>query len=217
MAPVHASRRELSVRGPIALGAAALAALGVLGGVGALTVGPHPGGSAPQQIPVSAVATTTNVDPEPGSGDEQKLIDLLPPGYGPKSCHTPKGKPANAIATLDCFDNSSPGGPTIARYSLFSDATALESSFRNRTLKDVTATPCPNGDKSPGTWGYGADAPDAGSLVCGTDPSNSNNPTVGWTENALLFQAVTEGPDLEALYKWWQRLPGPPQGKVGRS
>jgi serine/threonine-protein kinase len=223
MGPIRHSRKDIGVRSPITVGAAAFAALGLIGGVGVFAGGSETGVPAPQQIPMSVVATTASIGPQPGSAatvpartmgtgddpaspnasaDEQKLMGLLPAGYGPDSCQIVTNRPPSAAATVDCWNNSSPGGPA-ARYLLYPDTKALAASFHNRTLKDITVTPCPNGATSPGNWGYGSGTDVAGEKACGTDSSNSNSAVVTWTENETLMQAVAEGPDLDALYKWW--------------
>jgi serine/threonine kinase PknH len=211
-----------------ALGAVALAAL-VSGGLAAWVGEAGRNAPMPQEIRVSPVNTTTNViEPMPGltvprargatagpntgtgqlNSAQQQLINILPAGYGPDSCQPVEQPVRNAVATVDCFDNSMPGGPAAARYSLFKDAQALAASFHNGTLNQVTVTPCPNGGSSPGEWVYGSATEVAGEKMCGTDPDN-NNATVGWTENSLLLQGVAEGPNLDALYNWWMHPSGP--------
>ncbi|HEY7050833.1 MAG TPA: hypothetical protein VH496_01680 [Mycobacterium sp.] len=225
----HLSNDARRRAAPAALG---VVALGALGGIAVYLDAPHQGSQAVHQVEVSAVATTTDTTGQPASdagsapaaknlqgvqggsvtgalsAQEQQLIGILPSGYGPNSCQPVTKRPTNAIATVDCGQNSGQGGPALARYSLYPDSQSLEASFTNRTLNDITVVSCPNGNASPGKWHYGAQGETVGSIVCGTDPDNNNSPVVGWTDDTTLLQAVVEGPDLDALYAWWEH-PGP--------
>jgi hypothetical protein len=221
----RARRRRLA---PTVVGAAALA---VLGGLGVVLGSTTHAGLTPRQIAVSVVATTsTSAGPLVGqrslpaqqahaaaqlSSAQQQLVGLLPPGYGANACQSVTPPVTGGVATVDCFNNSAPGGPTAARYSLFSDQPTMDGSFQ-RTLAEVTAQPCPGGGTSPGTWNFsGTPTQAAGSIVCGavTDPTSA---AVAWTDDANLLEGVAEGPDVSSLYNWWANPPaaGPQSQRV---
>ena len=74
---------------------------------------------------VTAAAVTVSA---PAAADPQSdLTGLLPAGYRSDSC-SPVADPA-ALVALTCGENSLPGGPTSATYSLFADQKAGEGAF----------------------------------------------------------------------------------------
>lgn len=82
---------------------------------------------------------------------------MVPAGY--ESCEAVKPPVSGALATAQCGQNSSPGGPQSATYSLFQDVDALDDAFQRGNDED-TLQPCPDGSDSPGTWDYDS-TPDA--------------------------------------------------------
>ena len=191
----------------IGLAAVALAAVIALATAGVFT-----GGGKPSPTPTasaSSSATSTSVSESarpvgasaPLSGDNARLLALLPRGYGSDSC-TPVDPPVeDALATLDCTGNSEPGGPTSSRYSLFADANALARQFQLTVNEDAALT-CPgNSDATPGTWHYNSTPnQEAGSVACGT---YKGTPEVVWTNGPQLVLGDAQGPDLNAVHRWW--------------
>ena len=100
------------------------------------------------------------------------------------------------------YDNS----PAYARFTLYNDLDALTGDFQS-TADGMALSPCPEGNTSPGTWSYGSDPGQvAGKIVCG---SIVDRPDIAWTRDAaLLLSTVNGGPDLNGLYRWWQRYGG---------
>jgi serine/threonine kinase PknH len=211
------------------VGAGAVALLGMLGGMGAWWGAPHQGSPIPQRILVSAVDTTTTVAPADQavspvpqalpaaqnttgqlSAAQQQLMGLIPPGYGPNSCQGVTPPATNAVATVDCANNTAAGGPTIARYSLFSDQQGLDNAFNSLSSAVTVQSTCPDGTPSPNSWHWNSNPNQpAGQILCGSDSSNSNNAVVAWTENSALFMAGAEGPNASNLLNWWNNTPLP--------
>ena len=213
----------------LVVGAIALAALAVLGAVGATLAGtPAPGGRS--AISVENVATTTNSSttttssttstsasattstgastatstPTPtASSALDNLYRVLPPGYNATSCGPSDDPTPQALATVNCGAPEGASGPTNARFSLFADANALASQFQDGVNADA-ASQCPGSIDSPRSWSYDATpAFNAGSMVCGT---HNNAPVLMWTKNDVLLLGQVQGPDLSSLYGWWLSL-----------
>ena len=56
-------------------------------------------------------------------------------------------------ASLDCAENSLPGGPTSAFYELFANPDALADQFQTDvSAKHPHPLPCPEGQPLPGSW-----------------------------------------------------------------
>jgi serine/threonine-protein kinase len=110
------------------LGALALGVLTVFGGAGILLGSPPrpapPAGSTTAPISITEVATSTTPAPTAQlTADQQRVLNMVPPGYPPGSCRAvanPAPMP-DAIAALDCYNNTNPGGPALARYTLLPD------------------------------------------------------------------------------------------------
>lgn len=189
-----------------ALGSAALAALVVLGVVG-LWLGTSTGGRTAVRIPVADVATSMMPRDPALTPQQQQLLNVIPPGYAPGACQPSVNPPPlpNTVASLDCFNNSLPGGPTTARYELFADQNALNNQYQV-DVNSAALQPCPGNDASPGNWNFKND-PNAvaGSVMCFN--VNNNTPDVEWSNNQYLTIADTQGADLAGLYNWWKHLP----------
>ena len=151
---------------------------------------------------VSAAADPT-VQLSPG---EQQIIRLLPAGYTANSCLRAVNPFANSVASLDCSQGAESNSPAYARFTLYNDLDALTGDFQS-TADGMALSPCPEGNTSPGTWSYGSDPGQvAGKIVCG---SIEDRPDIAWTRDAaLLLSTVNGGPDLNGLYRWWQRYGG---------
>ena len=135
------------------------------------------------------------------SGASARLMTLLPDGYGPGACKT-IDPVTDALATVDCEKNTQPGGPDVARYSLFGDQATLDRHFSSAIKEDDEMLMCPGSNvQSPTTWHY-TSTPDKveGQVACGT---YKGGPDVVWTRNTDLLLADGQGPDLPALHAWW--------------
>jgi hypothetical protein len=178
-------------------GSAALAALTALG---AFTFVPAPRAAA------------TDFSPQ-----EQQIANELPVGFDPGSCTTaanPPG-PSNAVASLDCRQNSAPNAPKNGRFTLFADPVAMGTDFQNAANPgpQYAPTPCPGATGSPSAWNYTAtpDQPE-GDIVCGTF---QGSPDIQWTRSSqLLILDVMGSSDLNSLYQWWARY-GDPRSQQG--
>jgi len=190
--------RPLLVRG-----AGACAAVAVLLGIGAAVLffdRDEPGSSKA----VTGLATHT-VPVSEFTPAEKQIVGLLPPGYVAGACTRATDAFANAVASLDCTQNANSDTPTYARFTLYKDLDALTGDFQT-TARGMVLSPCPGGSVSPapGTWTSGSNTDRiSGWVVCGSVQDRAN---IAWTRDAqLLLSTVNGGPDLNALYQWWQQ------------
>jgi len=133
---------------------------------------------------------------------DSKLMALLPAGYDNAACDVVAPPATGALATVDCGQASTPGGPANARYSLFADQATLDSSFDVAIKENSELFQCPgSGIDSPTTWHY-TDTPDKaeGRIACGT---YNNGPDLVWSKNSDLLLADAQGPNMDDLHKWW--------------
>ena len=142
-----------------------------------------------------SAAPTASADPY------DDLIGMLPPGYGPDSCHPIDNPPKAALALLECGPNSLPGGPSHARYLLYADPALVSSIFGGITKEpDRTLIPCFRGDTAaPGNWGNSAGT-DGGMLTCSTSGGAAE---LTWTSHSSHLIAHADASDVTALYDWW--------------
>jgi serine/threonine protein kinase len=161
-----------------------------LGGVGIwFVVKPH---FSSTSMPTTTTRTTTAV-----TAYDSQLLGLLPSGYSPSACEV-KDPIADALSTWECDQNSSPGGPVTARYSLFPDRVTLNNQFRELVKYDEQWVQCPGSDKdSPIMWAEGQ-------VACGIYNNNAN---IAWTnESDLLLADVQGATKLGDLYAWWLKV-----------
>jgi serine/threonine-protein kinase len=133
---------------------------------------------------------------------DSKLMAMLPAGYGNDTCQEVHPPATGALATVDCAQTSTPGGPANARYSLFADQPTLDSHFDVAIKENSELFQCPgSGIDSPTTWHY-TDTPAKveGRIACGT---YDNRPDLVWSKNTDLLLADTQGPNMDDLHKWW--------------
>lgn len=149
------------------------------------------------------------------SDDEQKIVNLLPPGFAPSGCVTATNPPppSDAAASLQCTASAGPNGPATGRFTLWRDVNTMSDDFQSQTGGSTwfTPSPCPGVGGSPGTWSYN-NTPDqaSGEVLCG---SYQGAPNVEWTRNAqLLTLDVNGGPDIDGLFKWWSSSGNPDGG-----
>ena len=164
----------------------------------------------------ATTAETTTAPPVRNTEAEGRLMRMLPPGYPPGSCR-PVDLPARATASVDCANNSDPGGPTSATYSLAVDPPALGAALI-AAIRPEAIVVCPGTSshrdrgavagtvaQSPGPWRRNATPQSvSGILVCGIQ---DNVATVAWTDVERMLVSVIcsgpSGPTLEQLYLWW--------------
>jgi serine/threonine kinase PknH len=147
-----------------------------------------------------SISTTTAT---PAIQPLQRLYAVLPRAYTSNNCSPADSPNSQALATVECKKTSDPDSPTYAAFSLYPSAAALDKAFNDGVTED-TVTPCPHGGDSPGSWHTQA-APKvtSGSVLCGT---YNNGPDLLWTQNKELLIGDIQGPDLNALYRFWQDL-----------
>jgi serine/threonine kinase PknH len=201
---------------PIGIAAAAIALVG-LGGFGVWLV-VKPSSSTPQSMPTmsttASMTTTRTTSSTPATtggttattggtaADDSRLLNLLPSGFASNVCQPVHPPVTDALATVDCDQNSSPGGPASSRYSLFADLDTLNKHYQQSIKADSQLVQCPgSGVDSPTTWHYKS-TPDvvAGQVACGT---YQNNPDVTWTKESDLVIGDAQGPKLDELHQWW--------------
>ncbi len=153
------------------------------------------------EITETTERTRTSEPDSPGSLENQ-LLGLLPRDYAPGTCQVVHPPVTGALATVDCGQSTSPGGPAASRYSLFADQGQLSGHFDDAIKGDSELLQCPgSGIDSPTTWHYTDSAQRAeGSIACGT---YNNGPDITWTKNSDLLIGNIQAPDLAALHQWW--------------
>ena len=174
----------------------------VLSAVVAIVISRLPGGSSSTALP-SGRPSISNTTTSPANQPLQRLFQLLPQGYNSHNCARIDSPNRQALATVQCGQTSDPRSPTAAAFSLYPDATALDNAFQNGIDED-TVTQCPDGKQSPATW-QSDSAPNvpAGSVLCGKYDNRSD---LMWTQTKALLLGDIQGPDLNALYQFWQDL-----------
>jgi len=194
-------RARTLVLGMVAIGLVVLAA-GVAVVI-AVVIARHSSGGSSPGVPGARPSSTTSRTVTPANQPVQTLYHLLPQGYNSNNCSPVSSPNRQALATLQCGQTSDPHSPASAAFSLYPNVTALANAFQNAVDED-TVTQCPNGNQSPGTWATDA-APNvsAGSVFCG---NYDNRPDLMWTNNHDLLLSDIQGPDLNALYQFWQDL-----------
>jgi hypothetical protein len=129
-----------------------------------------------------------------------------PPGYPTGSCRLSANPPPSpgVVAAVDCFNNTLPGGPPVARYEEFADQNTLNNAFQT-DVRGAALQPCPGSSGSaPGTWNATSPPPASGSVICYT--SSDNMAHVEWTNTPDRVKANASGPDMASLYGWWHGL-----------
>lgn len=182
----------------VLLGAITLAVIVVVGGLIFWMVRP-----SAETPPSPSAASTTSVSATPDAEAQTRLSRMLPAGYPAGSCKA-AGAPKDALAQVTCDNNSDPGGPMSATYTLARNKAALDATF-NAVVQTSTRVNCPGNIQSPGPWRRNA-TPDktSGILYCGTQ---DGRPLVAWTDDARLIvnavQSGPQGPTFDELYAWW--------------
>jgi hypothetical protein len=196
------TRTTAGMRGSRAVQVGVAVGVMVLSAGVAIVIARLPGGSSSTALPTSrpSISSTTTT---PAKQPTQRLYDVLPRGYNSNNCAPVSSPNRQALATVQCDKTPDPHSPASATFALYPDATALDKAFQNGIDEDVV-TPCPDGKPSPGTWQTDS-APNvpAGSVLCG---SYNKGPDLLWTQTKDLLLGDIQGPDLNALYQFWQDL-----------
>jgi serine/threonine-protein kinase len=181
----------------IVVGAAALAGLAALGGVGAVLNNDTHSATGATRFDVTEVVTTTS---PPDNSALTKLMKMLPAGFDASNCAVVDNPPRDSLATVDCEQNSLPNGPTSGRFSLYPDEATLETHFQTAASEDQIL-PCPGGPASASNWQY-AESPNepAGKVVCGT---YEGTPDLVWSQNDKLLLGNLQGTDVQSIYDFW--------------
>ena len=182
----------------VLLGAVALLLVVVAGGLAIWQLRSSPAAPSSHSTDTTT-STTASVDPEA----QARLLRLLPAGYPSNSC-TPVAATEGVLAQVNCENNSDPGGPLSATYTLVSDKTALDAAFDD-IVRASTRVNCPGNIQSPGPWRRNATPQKtSGVLFCGMQESR---PTVAWTDDDDLVVSTVQsgppGPTFDQLYAWW--------------
>ncbi|WP_162951518.1 hypothetical protein [Mycobacterium paragordonae] len=138
------------------------------------------------------VMTALGVAPRSGADPLADLMSMLPSGYSSGSCK-PVGSPG-ALAAVECRNNSLPGGPTFATYSLFRDYTGMYDAF-TKSLKDPAwiAMSCPSKSSPEPFAVLGSDGKPTGFFACAHGEGadwQARNGALAWTRNAEHFLGV---------------------------
>ena len=154
------------------------------------------------------VTTTTTTQ---AGNPQSKLLGMLPAGYPSGACTpaTPKANSiwVNALAMVDCDQNTNQGGPSRAVYGLFANPDVLKKAFDD-DVAAVQLLNCPGAGASPDGWHHDSTPTvTAGMIACGT---YKNHPNVIWTNEARLMLCDVYGdpPAIEDLHTWWTNYGG---------
>lgn len=170
-------------------------------------------------VAVAVAAAALGGTPPAGADPAADLMGMLPPGYSQGACHPAQGPLADpgALAMVECSNNSLPGGPTDARYTLFRDLGTLENLFTDiYQSHHFEAVTCPSMTSTPAPWTR-PDGKPGGSIACGK--VEGDIAAVMWTNDSGPFVALAQGgsdlnnlpgPDVNGLWQWWSSsvLPG---------
>lgn len=143
-------------------------------------------------IATAVVVAAIGAAPPAGADPAADLERMLPTGYDSDSCE-PADAP-QALAAVNCRDNSLPGGPTSATYWLFSDHEAMRTAFTAYVSgPDWAPAVCPGKQSSDPTAVVGSDGIQDGLIACGrgTGPDwQDRDGAVAWTRDADHFLGV---------------------------
>ncbi|MBV9516403.1 MAG: protein kinase [Mycobacteriaceae bacterium] len=161
--------------------------------------------ATPTSSPTTTAATSSaNPTSSSASDPESKLMAELPRGYSSAACSKPTEPLTNSLATLDCEQNSEPGGPKSGVYALYGNPSDLQTGFNNAVhMNNQQLVVCPGGSNSaPTTWNRKSN-PDLalGSVACG---HWRDQYTVIWTVDSTLVLGIAAGDNLNDTYHWWQ-------------
>jgi serine/threonine protein kinase len=203
---------------PWIAGAAALVVVLALAGIG-IFIATRPDKKTPKadetttssSTPTSTRASspTKTTTATTSAGDPQsRLMSNLPSGYASGTCTPTTPKPnsiwINAVAMVDCGQNTQTGGPSHAVYGLFANPDALKQAFTD-DIATVQLMNCPGEGSSPDGWHYDQTPTEtAGQIACGT---YKNHPNVIWSNEAKLTLSDVFGDPatIDELHTWWMK------------
>ncbi|ODR09007.1 protein kinase [Mycobacterium sherrisii] len=205
---------------PIVVGVCPLVMVLVLAVVGIYIATQHEDNPAPQPTAAptttvtpktsSAPSTSSTISTPPGDVESQ-LLSIVPPGYPSGVCTPATPKPnsvwSEALAIVDCDQNTNPGGPSKARYALFPNPAVLKDAF-DADVKLLQMVTCPGGTTNPEPWQHpSAPKVDVGMIACGT---YENHPNMVWSnqQRLLLCDVFGDPPTIEELHTWWTKYGG---------
>lgn len=161
--------------------------------------------SGEPEYPPETEPGVTSSAPEPTMPPtevQERLFRMLPAGYSRSVCKA-LAPPSGTVAKIFCGQNSEPGGPSTATYTLFPSVDALHADY-DKVVRTSTVVVCPGGVQSPGPWHHGGTPQQIGTVMCGT---RQNFPTVAWSNDEQLVIVVVQGgqngPPLDQLFSWW--------------
>jgi serine/threonine kinase PknH len=204
---------------PVVAGVCALVVVLVAAAVGVYIATSHEDNPQPPPIatstttpPKSTTPTTTTTTTTTPAGDlEGQLLGIVPPGYPSGACTSATPKPntvwSDALAMVDCDQNTKPGGPSKARYALFPNPNVLKDAF-DADIKLLQMATCPGGTANPEAWQHpNAPKVDVGMIACGT---YENHPNMVWSNQVklLLCDVFGDPPNIEDLHTWWTKYGG---------
>ncbi|OBA58207.1 protein kinase [Mycobacterium sp. 1100029.7] len=173
---------------------------------------PTPTATSTTTPPKSTTSRTTTTTTSAAAGDvEGQLLGIVPPGYASGACTSATPKPnsvwSDALAIVDCDQNTKPGGPSKARYALFPNPNVLKTAF-DADIKLLQMATCPGGTANPESWQHpNAPTVDVGMIACGT---YENHPNMVWSNQVklLLCDVFGDPPNIEDLHSWWTKYGG---------
>jgi len=200
---------------PIVAGVAALVIVLVAAAIGIVIM---TSGDDNNKHTIASTTTTTTTSSTPttttsaAAEAQNKLRSAIPAGYASGVCKPTTPKPSsiwvNAVAMLDCGQNTNEGGPARAVYGLFADVDTLNKAFTD----DIGANGsqlmnCPGEGPSPDGWHYDKTPNDtAGQIACATYKNQAN---VVWSNvtKLTLSDTFSDG-TIDDLHTWWAKFSG---------
>lgn len=142
------------------------------------------------------ISAPAAADPASDQARNDELAALIPAGS--TDCQIGRHYPEDPfVARLGCGQNSRPGGPYSAVYSLYGSPADADTAFG---LLAGSGSPV----ACPGAAGAQPVAWESGMVVCTTASGpRQGAPAVSWTKRSDLFVGSASGGDLTALYAWW--------------
>ena len=206
---------------PIVAGVAALVVVLVAAAIGISIAIGGDGSDNPQAnrtttsttTSTTSMTTSTPTTTTPAGDPQSKLLSMLPAGYPTGTCTPTTPKPssiwANALAMVDCGQNTNQGGPSHGVYGLFANRDLLKTAFNDDIhAENVQLLNCPGAGPSPDGWHHDS-TPNvtAGMIACAT---YKDHPNVIWSNEAKLMLSDVFGdpPTIEDLHTWWTNYGG---------
>jgi serine/threonine kinase PknH len=198
---------------PIVAGVAALVIVVVAAAIGITMAmgGDDDNPKAQRTSTTTTTAASSTVTTTPAIDEHSKLLGLLPAGYPGGTCtaSTPKSTSiwVNAVAMVDCDQNTTAGGPSRGVYGLFANQDQLKKAFDD-DVAAVQLMDCPGAGSSPDGWHHDSSPTvTAGMIACGT---YKTHPNVIWSNQAKLILCDVYGdpPAIEDLHTWWTKYGG---------